>query len=364
MNNRNIYISGCIFDEPLAQVLWTYFNNTEECEIMSFGRIDIDFSQGDFNGIGEEYGFECKEMSRFRDSDIVNWLKECLLCGESCSFTINNEFYSFYSDDEAIRKIFKLLDSAEESIQQEAADYEMKYRYWKQDGFCAEWEQLQRYMPQTDGFWIRRDGDPKLMQDVADDEDLTEICCNDGYCFTRWVSNGEEVETDWGELFEGDEAIIPEGVRRIEGETMDYFDLSNVETLVIPKSFKYTIGMDLSLMSSLKKVVVQGDIKYIEKGTFTNCGSIEIIELPNGLEYIQPGSFEECSNLRTIIIPDSVKCIHESLFDNCPQLDEDTKQSIRAKEKISGDEPFGEEIVKQIREWESKYMDYAIFYNE
>ena len=95
---------------------------------------------------------------------------------------------------------------------------------------------------------------------------------------------------------EGEEAVIPEGVKVIDSDVF----CEN---------------------TALKRVTFPRSLRVIRSLTFTGCEGLTELVFPEGLETVEYGAFEECKNLTRVVFPNSIRQIEGSVFYNCIGLE-------------------------------------------
>ena len=97
-------------------------------------------------------------------------------------------------------------------------------------------------------------------------------------------------------------------------------EMTNLQSIILPKSVDYIGSSAFSNCSNLKKVIIHEGVKTIEVSAFYYCNSIDSITIPNTVHTIGENAFGLCSNLRSVELPQNLTSIGNSTFMFCNSL--------------------------------------------
>ena len=165
--------------------------------------------------------------------------------------------------------------------------------------------------------------------------------------------------------------IIPEGIRKLDNDSIEEFDYQDAECIVLPSTLeridsdafeecedieeidfskvhklKVISSYLLASLKSLKEVVIPEGVERIESEAFNDCTNLERVELPSTLEEIDSSAFMDCESLeeidfskvhklkvipsdlfaslkslKEIVIPEGVEMIESDVFNDCTHIE-------------------------------------------
>ena len=93
--------------------------------------------------------------------------------------------------------------------------------------------------------------------------------------------------------------------------------LSDLKTVLIPKTITHIGNGAFADCSSLKTVTMPETLDYLGESAFYNCQDLEGITIPKGITEIRAATFYWCFNIKTVTIPEGITSIGASAFSDC-----------------------------------------------
>ena len=116
------------------------------------------------------------------------------------------------------------------------------------------------------------------------------------------------------------EAIIPEGVTRIDKVAFQYCD--QLKRIVILEGMTQLDEDAFSHCRNLQTVILPDTLTRIGDSAFCKCGNLRSITIPENVTEIGSCAFRDCTRLEKLVIPDSVESIGSYAFAWCRSLKE------------------------------------------
>jgi len=121
------------------------------------------------------------------------------------------------------------------------------------------------------------------------------------------------------------DVVIPEeeenGKKVLSIDDMVFYEMTYLESVVIPDSVQVVGDSCFAYDTSLKSVTLSSSMYMISLRTFMLCTGLEYIEIKEGTCKIEMHAFNKCSSLNTIILPSTLKIIDSSAFYGCKSLE-------------------------------------------